>query len=321
MVRTKSSICSSAASGGRMTTSTPSPRTLSSSSVTRTASSMRASWTRSRPVISQSTQTMCVLLMGTKVSGRAEDWPLRRSRMTSSTRASRGGRRGGRVADPEEHLREADRLVGVAHQPAQAGRLEWLVGEGRDQALDGGDQQHPLQRLAGHDPVARGRRALVVRTARVGSFSKTAKPRPEIRRPGARSRCGVAGLCGIGPSASVGTPSGRVGSTPVHVLCLGHRPRVGRGVRVMDQVDESASFAGVGDGVEDRRPPGSAASRRAPRAPPAGRGGPRTACRLVWRCGMAANSSSTIPVGATCPCRSTVATWSGVVRSRAEIVT
>ena len=41
-----------------MTMSTPSPRTVSSESVTRTATSMRASARRSRPVISQSIQTI-----------------------------------------------------------------------------------------------------------------------------------------------------------------------------------------------------------------------------------------------------------------------
>ena len=58
MSRTKSPICSSASSGGRMTTSTPSPRTVSSKSVTRAATSTRASDSSERPVISQSIQTM-----------------------------------------------------------------------------------------------------------------------------------------------------------------------------------------------------------------------------------------------------------------------
>ena len=58
MVRTTSRICSSAASGGLMTTSTPSPSTLSSESVTSAATSTSASATRSSPVISQSIQTI-----------------------------------------------------------------------------------------------------------------------------------------------------------------------------------------------------------------------------------------------------------------------
>src|SRR5665811_133046 len=54
---TKSLICARASAGGLMTMSTPSPKTLSSGSVTSTASSMRASVPRSRPVISQSIHT------------------------------------------------------------------------------------------------------------------------------------------------------------------------------------------------------------------------------------------------------------------------
>ncbi len=57
MLRTKSIICSSAAAGGLMTMSTPSPSTLSSESVTSAATSTRASASRSRPVISQSIHT------------------------------------------------------------------------------------------------------------------------------------------------------------------------------------------------------------------------------------------------------------------------
>ena len=49
MSRTKSPIWASAASGGRMTTSTPSPSTLSSESVTSAATSISASASRSRP--------------------------------------------------------------------------------------------------------------------------------------------------------------------------------------------------------------------------------------------------------------------------------
>ena len=56
MSRTNSSIWSSAAAGGLMTTSTPSPRTVSSKSVTRAATSTSASVRRDRPVISQSIQ-------------------------------------------------------------------------------------------------------------------------------------------------------------------------------------------------------------------------------------------------------------------------
>ena len=56
--RTMSRICSSAAAGGLITTSTPSPSTVSSESVTRAATSTRASVRRSSPVISQSIQTM-----------------------------------------------------------------------------------------------------------------------------------------------------------------------------------------------------------------------------------------------------------------------
>src|SRR5690349_1479149 len=58
MSRTKSSICSSASAGGAITTSTPSPSWLSSKSVTSAATSMRASFSRDSPVISQSIQTM-----------------------------------------------------------------------------------------------------------------------------------------------------------------------------------------------------------------------------------------------------------------------
>ena len=57
MVRTKSSICSSASAGGLTITSTPSPSTLRSKSVTRAATSISASAPRSRPVISQSIHT------------------------------------------------------------------------------------------------------------------------------------------------------------------------------------------------------------------------------------------------------------------------
>src|SRR5450759_1531331 len=56
--RTNSTIWSSAACGGVITTSTPSPRTLSSESVTTAATSIRASAVRSRPFISQSIQTI-----------------------------------------------------------------------------------------------------------------------------------------------------------------------------------------------------------------------------------------------------------------------
>ena len=58
MSRTKSPICASADSGGRMTTSTPSPSWFSSKSVTRAATSISASSTRDSPVISQSTHTI-----------------------------------------------------------------------------------------------------------------------------------------------------------------------------------------------------------------------------------------------------------------------
>ena len=58
MSRTNGSICSMAAAGGLMTTSTPSPSWLSSKSVTRAATSMRASSVKESPVISQSIQTI-----------------------------------------------------------------------------------------------------------------------------------------------------------------------------------------------------------------------------------------------------------------------
>ena len=58
MSRTTSGMWSSASCGGLMTTSTPSPSTLSSESVTSAATSTSASWPRSRPVISQSIQTI-----------------------------------------------------------------------------------------------------------------------------------------------------------------------------------------------------------------------------------------------------------------------
>ena len=57
MLRTKSSIWSRDSCGGFTTTSTPSPRTLSSKSVTSAATSISASARRSRPVISQSIHT------------------------------------------------------------------------------------------------------------------------------------------------------------------------------------------------------------------------------------------------------------------------
>ena len=56
--RTTSGIVSSAASGGRITMSTPSPSTFSSESVTSAATSMSASSDSERPVISQSIHTM-----------------------------------------------------------------------------------------------------------------------------------------------------------------------------------------------------------------------------------------------------------------------
>src|SRR5699024_9132371 len=55
--RTKSPMVSRASCGGLITTSTPSSRMLSSLSVTRQATSMSASRSRSRPVISQSIHT------------------------------------------------------------------------------------------------------------------------------------------------------------------------------------------------------------------------------------------------------------------------
>ena len=57
MLRTNSTIWSSASGGGLMTMSTPSPSTLRSKSVTSAATSIRASASRSSPVISQSIQT------------------------------------------------------------------------------------------------------------------------------------------------------------------------------------------------------------------------------------------------------------------------
>src|SRR5665647_3485372 len=67
--RTNGIICSSASAGGVMTASTPSPRTLSSESVTTAATSIRASLTMSRPVISQSTQTMRSFVAGVALTG------------------------------------------------------------------------------------------------------------------------------------------------------------------------------------------------------------------------------------------------------------
>jgi hypothetical protein len=55
---TTCSIAATAASGGRMTMSTPSPSTARSESVTTTAISTSASEPRSSPVISQSIQTI-----------------------------------------------------------------------------------------------------------------------------------------------------------------------------------------------------------------------------------------------------------------------
>ena len=57
MFRTKSLICSNAASGGLMTTVNPASTSLSSESVTTQAISMSASAPKSRPVISQSIHT------------------------------------------------------------------------------------------------------------------------------------------------------------------------------------------------------------------------------------------------------------------------
>ena len=72
MSRTKSFIWASAASSGLITTSTPSPRMLSSESVTRAATSIRASFSVSRPVISQSIQTMRSLVIGTRPAYRSD---------------------------------------------------------------------------------------------------------------------------------------------------------------------------------------------------------------------------------------------------------
>ena len=57
MVRTTSGMVSSAAAGGRITMSTPSPSTFSSESVTSAATSMSASSASESPVISQSIHT------------------------------------------------------------------------------------------------------------------------------------------------------------------------------------------------------------------------------------------------------------------------
>ena len=57
MVRTTSPICSRRRAGGLITTSTPSPSTLSSKSVTKAATSISASFSVSSPVISQSIHT------------------------------------------------------------------------------------------------------------------------------------------------------------------------------------------------------------------------------------------------------------------------
>lgn len=56
--RTTSGMVSRAASGGRITMSTPSPSTFSSESVTSAATSMSASSASESPVISQSIHTM-----------------------------------------------------------------------------------------------------------------------------------------------------------------------------------------------------------------------------------------------------------------------
>lgn len=56
--RTTSGMVSRAASGGRITMSTPSPSTFSSESVTSAATSMSASSVNESPVISQSIHTM-----------------------------------------------------------------------------------------------------------------------------------------------------------------------------------------------------------------------------------------------------------------------
>ena len=64
MLRTKSTIWSSDSCDGLMITSMPSPRTLSSKSVTSAATSISASAPRSRPVISQSIHTSLSLTSG-----------------------------------------------------------------------------------------------------------------------------------------------------------------------------------------------------------------------------------------------------------------
>ena len=94
---------------------------------------------------------------------------------------NRSSRRRGcswRVADAEEHLREADGLIGVANQPAQLWRLERLVGERGDQSFDGGGQKHALQRLTGGDP---GRAVVVASWSGRRGLGRSRRPRSRVR--------------------------------------------------------------------------------------------------------------------------------------------
>ena len=101
MVRTKSSICSSASAGGFTSTSMPSPSTLSSKSVTRAATSISASAPRSSPVISQSIHTSRSFTLE-PYSGRSQRSFLQwnacagRAELGGSRRPPRGRRRLGR---------------------------------------------------------------------------------------------------------------------------------------------------------------------------------------------------------------------------------
>ena len=116
MPRTTSTIWSSAAAGGLMTTSTPSPRTLSSESVTSAATSTSASCSRDRPVISQSIHTSRSLRSVMGANPRRQV----RARCPSSADYGKLGRRdyllgiGGALQGAcwEHHLRGTDRAMG-----------------------------------------------------------------------------------------------------------------------------------------------------------------------------------------------------------------
>src|SRR5665648_95536 len=155
--RTNGIICSSASAGGVMTASTPSPRTLSSESVTTAATSIRASLTMSRPVISQSTQTMRSFVAGVALTGVTVRGPGR------ATGAARGiGRRGRRGDDPGDPRREEDD-DGRAKGCGAGDRQRGAGPRGGQHGRDGRGQRQDTSR----DQADAGRRC---RAGRVGGY-------------------------------------------------------------------------------------------------------------------------------------------------------